>query len=182
MRTQGILLALIVIALFVAGCTQLGRAGDQPLACPEPAEGTDLLSNDRFGYCFLYPDTYTLVETERGDLLVIDSVMNHVDPRVDVTVVDAAGRSATDAAETTLAELPAGVVIEQSAVTLDEVTAVVVDNVPGQEISRLVFVVNDDRLYQLTFTHSNPDLGEAYTQMQNLYTVVTNSFHFLPQQ
>lgn len=177
-----VILMLIVVALLIAGCAQLGGAVNKPLGCPEAAEGTELLSNERFGYCFLYPDRYTLRETESGDLLVIDSVMNHTDPRIEVTIADAAGRTATEAAETVIGEFPPGAVTEPSTISLGEETAVVVDNVPGQEISRLVFVVRGDDLYQLMFTPASPDLGETYIQMQNDYTVVTNSFHFLLQQ
>lgn len=181
MKTKLILLTFILIALFLAGCARLGGATDETAACPEPAPETELLENEQLGYCLLYPDNYMVESHDNGDTLVIDSVMNHVDPRFNVAVEDAGGRTAADAAGEMSAGLPEDMATP-STLTLDGEEAVVLDNYPGQEISRFVFVVHEDRLYRLMVTHTAAELGETYTQAQNLYTVVTNSFRFLPQQ
>src|SRR3990170_8751991 len=33
-------------------------------SCPEPTEGTQLLRQDRMGYCLLYPESYIEVHTD----------------------------------------------------------------------------------------------------------------------
>lgn len=181
MNRKASLLLLILIALFAAGCARQGRATEEMGACPEPGEATALLKNEQLGYCLLYPDNYIVEPRDSADILVIDTIMNHVDPRFDITVEDPAGRTAAEAADE-WAQGWAGFEMPRSTITLDGKEAVVVNDVPGQELSRYLFVVHGDRLYRMMFTHTSPDLGETYMQAQNLYTVVTNSFHFLPGQ
>jgi hypothetical protein len=179
-KSRVILLVLIAVTLILVGCAQPGTAGNDSDVCPEPAPETALLKNDELGYCLLHPDSYIVEANDNGDVLVIDSIMNHVDPRVDINVEESSGRTAAAAADEASGGFPAEMGIERSDMSLGDEEAVVLDNYPGQDISRLVFVVHGDRLYRLTFTHTSPDLGETYTQAENLYTVVTNSFRFLP--
>lgn len=181
MKSKLILMMLILITLSLVGCARWGAATNESSACPEPVEGTALLQNEQLGYCLLYPDDYIVEARDNADILVIDSIMNHVDPRFDVLVEDAAGRTVEEAVEEWATGYP-GFEMPRSTITVDGEEAIVVDDVPGQEISRFVFVVHGDRLYRMMFTHTAPDLGEAYAQAQNLYTVVTNSFRFLPEQ
>ncbi|MDX1612765.1 MAG: hypothetical protein R3300_00570 [Candidatus Promineifilaceae bacterium] len=181
MKGKVLFLALIAIALVLAGCAQLGAADTEGSACPEPGQGTALLTNETSGYCFLYPDRYLVEARDNADILVIDSIMNHIDPRADIQVEDANGRTAADAADEMTGGFSAEMGLERSTVTLGGEEAVVIDNYPGQEISRLVFVVHGDRLYRLSVTHTSSDLGDTYTQAENLYTVIINSFGFLPQ-
>lgn len=182
MKGKLILLALLAITLLVAGCAQLGAAGDESDVCVEPVPDTALLKNEELGYCLLHPERYIVESLDNSDVLVLDSIMNHVDPRVDIYVEEAAGRTATEAADEATSGFPAEMGIERSSTTLGGEEAVVLDRYPGQDMNRLVFVVHGHRLYRLTVTHMSPDLGETYTQAENLYTVVTNSFRFLPAQ
>lgn len=182
MKGKAIFLALMALTIFLAGCAQSGVAVNESDVCPEPVPDTALLKNEELGYCLLHPERYVVESLDSSDVLVIDSIMNHVDPRVDISVEEAGGRAAAEAADEALSGLPAEMGIERSSVTIGGEEAVVLDRYPGQEISRLVFVVHDGRLYRLTVTHMSPDLGETYTQAENLYTVVTNSFSFLSPQ
>lgn len=182
MKGKAIFIALMALTLFLAGCAQSGAAVNESDVCPEPVPDAALLKNEELGYCLLHPERYTVESLDSSDVLVIDSVMNHVDPRVDISVEGASGRTAAEAADEALSGLPAEMGIERSSITLGGQEAVVLDGYPGQEISRLVFVVHDDRLYRLTVTHMSPELGETYTQAENVYTVVANSFRFLPPQ
>jgi hypothetical protein len=179
MKTKLFLLTVIVVAILLAGCAQIG--GAETGAVLEATAGAQVLTNESLGYAFLYPDTYTVVTMENGDSVVIDSIMNHTDPRLGIDVEDAAGRTAAEVADALRAEYPEGFVIGRSTITLDGEEAVVLDPVPGQEFSRYLFVVKGGRLYRFMFTHSDPALGETYTRMENLYTVVTNSFRFLDE-
>lgn len=55
----------------------------------------------------------------------------------------------------------------------------VLENMPGQEVSRQVIVVHDGRLYKLTFVPADTRADEIYTQIESLYTTVIDSFRFL---
>jgi hypothetical protein len=179
MNTRLLLMTVLLMAALLAGCAQIG--GAETGAVLEATAGTQVLTNESLGYAFLYPDNYTVVTLDSGDNLVIDSIMNHTDPRLGIDVEVAAGRTAAEVADAFATGYPEGIVIERSTVTLDGEEAVVLDPVPGQEFSRYLFVVKGDRLYRFMFTHSDPALGETYTRMENLYTLVTNSFRFLEQ-
>ena len=60
--------------------------------------------------------------------------------------------------------------------------AVMLDQVPGQDVSRQVLAVYGDRLYKLTFVPANEDAGEVYEKMESLYAVVIDSWRFLSRQ
>ena len=95
---------------------------------------------------------------------------------------DAAGRTAAEAAEAVITDVTlslSGWQLGRSTTDLDGRRAVVLDNLPGQEISRRVFIVSDDRLYVLTFTPATPDSGQAYTRMETLYQTVIDSWRFV---
>jgi hypothetical protein len=64
-------------------------------------------------------------------------------------VADAAGRSASQAAEE--ADAQVGFSIEPSSLTIAGVEAIVLGGVPPQATVRQVFIVYEDRLYTLTF-------------------------------
>jgi hypothetical protein len=40
-------------------------------------------------------------------------------------------------------------------------------------------MVHGERLYKLSFVPADKELGEVYTQMENLCSTVINSFHVL---
>jgi hypothetical protein len=61
---------------------------------------------------------------------------------------------------------------------LDGIAANQFDQVPGQDLSRQVMMVNGGRLYTLTFTLDDPQ-ANAYADMQILYDTVMDSFSFL---
>ncbi len=48
---------------------------------------------------------------------------------------------------------------------------------PGQDINRRVFMVHNDVLYTLMFLPDNSN-APAYSQMEDLYAMVINTFHF----
>jgi hypothetical protein len=58
----------------------------------------------------------------------------------------------------------------------------VLDNMPGQDTNRQVVIVHNDRLYKLNFVPVGEDYGDAYRQMEDLYTTVIHSWNFMPQE
>jgi hypothetical protein len=182
MNGKMILLALMSFTLFLAGCAQLGAAENESDICPEPAPETALLKNDDLGYCLLYPDSYVVEQLDSGNTeIVVGSIMNHTDPRVSIVVEDLAARSIEQAIDEFLAGYE-GFEIEQTKVNLAGEEAVLLDGIPGQDYYRKLFVAHEDSLYQLAIAPYDPNLADTLPQAENLYTVVLNSFRFLPQE
>jgi hypothetical protein len=180
MKGKMILLALIAITLVLAGCAQLGAAENENDVCPEPAPETAILKDDELGYCLLYPASHVVERLDSGNTeVVVGSIMNHTDPRVSIVVEDLAGRTIEQIIDEFLAGYE-GFEIEQTKVALGGEEAVLLDGIPGQDYYRKLFVTHDDSLYQLAIFPYDPNLADTLPQAENLYTVVINSFRFLP--
>jgi len=149
--------------------------------CSEATADTRLLKNKRHGYCLLYPIGYKVekpsdIETE----LVVGSLLNAEDPRADIKVEDAAGRTADERAKQIAADFT-GFPIERSSVVLGGVEAIVLDKLPGQDINRQVLFEHEGLLYHLTFWPADESAGDAYRRMEALYDTIVASFAFIPQ-
>jgi hypothetical protein len=152
-------------------------------SCPSPSEGTQLLVNEGQGYCLLYPDEYAVYYPNQNEVsLVIGSLMNHTEPRASITVEGAAGRTVAQAADELMAEFGggAGFDIERETTTVGGEDAVVLDNMPGQDLHRRVVVIHGDLLYWLFFAPVGADYGEVGTRTEALYETIVDSLHFLP--
>jgi hypothetical protein len=176
------------IALFVlVACSLQGglpgiqswlRKG-QVVVCPPTTEDTELLIVKEHTYCLLYPSGYTVERPNPEEtVLVVGSLLNVSEPRLYIKVSDANGRTLQQAADAVVADFP-GFEIVRSSATIGGQEAVVLDGVPGQDISRQVLTVYAGRLYQFTFVPANQDAGEVYARMQELYTTVADSLVFL---
>jgi hypothetical protein len=71
-----------------------------------------------------------------------------------------------------------GIVITSALITIDGEPAYVLSHLPGQYLSRQVFVVHKGFLYHFTFVPDDPQEGESYQQMEALYSAALNSLHF----
>lgn len=56
--------------------------------------------------------------------------------------------------------------------------ALIVNGLPGQDPNRQLFMVHGDRLYHIIFTPDDPIAADAYRQMEDLYAMIVNTFHF----
>src|SRR5262245_58310539 len=126
MKTK--LAVLLVILLISNACSLQPQAppdttmptAEVEVTCPEPTEGLQRLKHAAQCYCLLYPADYLMVETSDAAIdLVLGSIMNHVDPRVSLTVEDAAGRTLEQVADQVVADysIP-GVESERTTTTL----------------------------------------------------------------
>ena len=61
-------------------------------------------------------------------------------------------------------------------------TAVQINNMPGQEISRELITIHNDRLYRLTFVPAGINDGSQPAPREGLYAHVIGSFQFLPAE
>lgn len=168
----------------LAPSPEAGAAPDAPTACLQPGDGEQLLVNVEHGYCVLYPATHTTEQTNPDGMeIVVDSVMNHIDPRASITVEAANGRTLDAVIDEALADyVPEGFDVAQSAITVDGVDAVLLDNLPGQDLNRRVLFLHGDRLYSLFFAPIGEAESDTREQADALYDLVLDSFRFLSEE
>ena len=66
-----------------------------------------------------------------------------------------------------------------SSIGMGGTPAFVVFGVPSQDLSRQLFMVHNHRLYRVHFMPDDPQHSPvSYTQMENLYAMITNTFVF----
>jgi hypothetical protein len=156
--------------------------------CPEAIAGTTLFTNAEDGFCLLLPEGYTVddsLSTDNGGgetAVFIGSMLDADHAHLFITVEDAVDRTLeeiTGAHELEIeTALPGFDVMWSFGYMLDGIAANQFDQVPGQDLSRQVMMVNGGRLYTLTFTPDDPQ-ANAYADMQILYDTVMDSFSFL---
>jgi hypothetical protein len=98
-----------------------------------------------------------------------------------IAVEPANGRTVEQIVEAVKAELPDFEFPPDTVLGIEDTQALVVSGLPGQDSTRQLFMVRDDVLYHFTFTPDDPELGEPYRQMEDLYAMIVNTFHFLPE-
>lgn len=167
----------ITAATQIAGITE---AADN--SCPAATPDTKLMTNTGDGYCLLYPAEAV---SNMPGWAVINPISDPGDEPGDswlyVQVQDAAGKTAAQVVDEQVTALGEEFNITHFEVDLDGEQAVVVDGLPGQDSNRQVFVVHGGRLYDLVFMPWYPNPANP-TPLENLYTTVIDSFHFLPPQ
>ena len=153
--------------------------------CPEAPVGTTLFTNGEDGYCLLLPDGYAVddsLTTDNGGAetaVYVDSMLDSSHPRLFITVEAANGRTLDDVTTAKQEEFADFGVQYSFGYTLDGVPANRFDQLPGQDLSRVLLLVKDGRFYTLTFTPDDPAAGDAYADMQTLYDTALASFSFL---
>lgn len=182
LRKRIALLWLLIGLLLVSGCITINETppgdADAPV-CATPGDDTRLLEDAAAGYCFLYPATHTVMQTDgESVVLVVDSLLNVSDPRLDVRVTPT-DQTLAQVADQVAADF-AGFELARRDVEIDGEPAVVLDGVPGQDLNRRLLVVHAGRLYDLTFIPVGVDYGELSDRTEALYQTVVESFRFLP--
>ena len=174
-QTLRLVLILMLSAWVQAACSPATGA------CPSPTSATKLLTNAEAGYCLLYPAEYS---TTLPDFIVINPTTGFGDGPGDawllVATAPASGRSAAQIVDEQIAALGEGFNITRLEVEVDGEQAVVVDGLPAQDSARYVFIVHNDRLYNLTFMPWYPNAADP-TPLEDLYTMVMDTLHFMPQ-
>lgn len=175
------LTALIMLA--VAGCGLISRpVATGESACPAATADTQTLKNEAHGYCLLYPAGYKAERPNPDETVFFSVSPQNVDAgRATIQVRDAGGQAAPEIAGGVVREIAAslpGWGVTQSTLRLGGETAIVLDNVPGQDISRQVVAVHGGRLYLLTFAPADPAESGATREMEKLYQTVVDSLRF----
>lgn len=172
-----------LIADFAQNLYNEGRmnASAAPAVCATPPAGQQVLVETAQGYCLYYPAAYSLIQSNPDSMeIVVDTIMNHIDPRASLTVEAANGRSLAAVVAQMIADfVQPGQAVERHDLTIDGVDAVMLDNLLGQDVYRRVILIQNERLYSFFFS----PIGEAGTatrdQAEALYQTVIDSLRFL---
>lgn len=174
---------LLGLAACVASETEAAETVGEANCTPESGR---VFNSEEGNYCFVYPEDYcwlpgqdamtnTFVsvasEDAESNRCPDEPLILHGDVVwVSLNVTPASGQSLEDA----MAGYTEGLEdfgLEMEEVTLAGETAVQINNMPGQDISRVLFTIHNDQLYQLTFVPAGAD---------RLYGQVLDTFQFLP--
>lgn len=197
------LLLLLSILMALAACGTIGR--DEPAAdvagqpdvvetatdaetgaekisaanCAEAAPGAHQLIYSAQGICFLYPDNYDVFQSEDGSLtLYVRSLLNTEAPLAAVRLEALNGRTIQEIVPDypSDAELAA-----MSFLTIDlgGEQAIVLDNLPGQDINRRVIAMHDGRLVDIMVARIGEEYGPVGEQAEALYQMITETFQFI---
>jgi hypothetical protein len=167
------------LRIWAVGAPQQDVAPTAAIAnCPVAGEGTQLFVDRIDEYCLLYPAGYVAEITGDGVVnLVLGSIMNHTDPRASIEVTDAAGRTLEQIGDDLVAEYAAGFDVERGVTTVGGERALMLDNLPGQDLHRRVAVLHNGRLYSFFFTPLG-ETDEARTAFETFYQTILDSFRF----
>lgn len=151
--------------------------------CLAPTEGTQLHKDGARGYCLLYPAGYSVQQTDANEAAIFSgSLMDVSKPKLFVRVEDANGQTAAELADATAADIQASIpghqVDRPFGVTIGYEAAERLDNVPGQDLARVLIAVHGPRAYRLTFVPSDPADAALFEQTEALYDLVLRSFRF----
>jgi hypothetical protein len=156
------------------------QAATTPIACPASTETLQALIDTAHGYCLVYPAEYKVEKPNLDStLLVIGGLLDASNPRVEIRVEDA-GAGGLEAAVSRMEADYSGFPFERSDAAVSGAPAVVLDGLPGQEITRRVLFVHKGRLYTLDFAPADPT-ADAFTRMETLYGTLLDSFSLLPR-
>ena len=189
--SQKLILVMMVMILLQAACRLSGLTIPRSVptqvptledACPTPTAETKLLTNAEDGYCVLYPAEYS---TTIPRYIVINPISSPGDMPGDawlnIAIMPASGRTAAQFADEDIAAAGEGFIITRFEAEVGGEQAVVVDGLPAQDSARYVFIVHNERFYNLIFMPWYPNVAEP-TQLENLYAMVMDTLHFLPQE
>ncbi len=124
-------------------------APELPAGCPAGTASTTALAAPALGFCLLYPADYLADQPLPGQLVItLGSLLNIVDPRVEISVEPADGRTLDEIA-VQVADHIGG---EVTATTIAGEPARVVSAATEAEISSEALLISADALYRLVFS------------------------------
>ncbi len=134
-------------------------------ACDAPAAGSQVYGNDEYGFCILVPEGYSVVETVPGSFSLVagGDIMNHTSPRVGIEVTAAGDRTLAGIADQMMQDYaPVGTDVMSQTITVDTDQAVLLDNLPGQDLNRRVVVLHNGLVYSIMFMPLSPEAESFY--------------------
>ena len=181
-RRSGMLIFLLAAVL---GACAPQAVTTVPTSAPEstsvPASEA-VLTMEEFGFRFRYPAQYQAVIQQNGLCLSPSQEYGPPGPchvqNFGIEVQDAQGRTLEDATEEAAARGNPDIEVKRTPITVGGQPAILLDDIYSVDILRMVVVVYNGRIYQLTFVPwvDNP---AADSPMGILYNTVIDSFEFL---
>jgi hypothetical protein len=170
------------IGTIVAATMRANPTNTPEPTCPEPVEGTKLLTREGMGYCLLYPEGYIEIGTFPTDVCLVPEgpTMGCHNMVMYISVEGAQGRTADQAADSLIAQGGYPPSEQRFSLTIAGENAVMLEPVHRQATERVVFIVHGDRLYTLGFIgpwgeDDNPELEQS----ERFYTQIIGSFAFV---
>lgn len=148
---------------------------------PRPDTLTQVLTNELGGYRLLVPVGYQTVIYQKGMCLTQSEAWMmacHVANAL-IEVSDAAGRSLSQVADEAAAQGNPDIPVKRTDLMVSGVEAIRLDDIYTYDVLRKVVMVNDDRVYILTFLPWSEKV-EDFDRMEDLYSTVIGSFTILP--
>jgi hypothetical protein len=157
-----------------------GKLAADSLPCPQDAEGMQFYADEAHGFCLLVPDGFEINQSSDNQLSLVGAMTESgVPPLGYIIISDAEGKTAAEIAAPEIEQAQGmGMNVAPQDITVGGEPAVMVDGLPGQDVTRKVFVVHGGMAYQLAFTPADPNM-DGYDSLMALYDAVIGSFNFL---
>jgi hypothetical protein len=147
--------------------------------------GVKAYQNDALGFRFYLPKDYQVDAISDQNISInAPAVEGAGHPgNASIQIEPANGRTAEAAARLIYADVKETsgkwVNVSITSMRMDDTTAYLVTGIPSQSLSRQLFMVHNDWLYRIYFAPDEPQQAPvSYTQMENLYAMITNTFDF----
>lgn len=167
---------------------EIAHPVNTPAARENPAETQQEYINEDFGFSLSYPNGYVLEQTFPHSFIFLapegtpgERLRGWVEVERNL---DQDAEWYFNQAKQEVVNLGAQVSsqVADSMRVVDGQQAYILENMPGQDLNRQVFIVYKGFLYHLFFLPDYPQSGEAYEQMETLYAAVMNSLRFMPER
>lgn len=182
MRKSTILLAVL---LLIAGVIYIVFVNQSKNTKPKPKQESavsptsyEYTSNIQ-GYSLYLPNDYKVLATTPNETEFIYSGSKPGDSFAWIDNEPANGRTVEQVVQEVKAAQGGVLDIKTKNIIIDGEQAVVVSPLTGQNFIRRIIVIHNDTLYQMNFTPEDPQTGEFYKHMENLYKSVLDTFRFI---
>jgi hypothetical protein len=143
------------------------------------AAPAQVVDSETLTYCFTFPEGFT--QQPYGSQVEVMGMLAANASHAGVVWIDAmeaGGRTAEDVANEEVAAF--GGSPPRSTVLLGGEEALVLSGMPGQDPIRKVYIVHEGWLYTLSFTPERSDIEIARTQMEILFSSLTETWVWKP--
>jgi hypothetical protein len=169
-----------MLLFFLVACNQELSTSANPTTASTPTVETQDVEyvSEIHDFSLRYPAYFSLENTSAEEtVFFIGSLLNVQNPRLSVKVAEFEGQSLEQAVATYLSDFE-GVQIIGTDLIVGNEPAIRLDGVPGQDMQRVVLIVRDGRLYQLTFSPEGASSTNVQSVLEKLYETVIDSFEF----
>lgn len=169
-----------ILCGLVSSCGPVPQVLESTPGQTSAADTPEFYSNERFGFCFSYPQGYAQLPYNDA----VEIVAPNIGPGDEfglfwLEISDSQNRTAEQVAIQEFSSV-AGLTPGRWNVMLGGEQALVLDGMSGQDLVRRVYIVRQETLYILTFSPTRSANAAAGEQMETLYAAVTGSWAWAP--